>query len=145
MELMYYKDYEIGQMETAASYRVDKEEPMEFAEKWDPQPFHVDEKAAKLSIFGGIIAPSIYTMAIGSWLINQITPKGASMGLLGFHNLQFPHPVRPGDELSLTRQLLKSQTRSDRGIIRFQGKVSKQNGVPVFTFENIVTMKRRPL
>ena len=70
MELKHFEDYEPGQMEIAGSYTVDKEELIDYAAKWDPQPFHVDEEAAKTSIYGGITASSLYTMAIGSWLIH---------------------------------------------------------------------------
>ena len=146
MKLKYFEDYEIGQTETAGSYTADKKEMIACAKKWDPQPFHVDEEAAKASIYGGITAPSIYTMAIADWLGHQFEYTMMSLGLLGYDRMEFPAPVRPGDKLALSSTVIEkreSQSKPDRGIIRFNVVISNQKDEAVLKFEAKVMMAKR--
>ncbi|NQT74604.1 MAG: MaoC family dehydratase N-terminal domain-containing protein [Chloroflexi bacterium] len=146
MKLKYFEDYEVGQTEIAQSYIADKEEMIACARKWDPQPFHVDEEAAKASIYGGITAPSIYTMAITDWLGHQFEYTMVSLGLLGYDHMEFPNPVRPGDTLIMSSTVIEkreSQTKPDRGVVRFNSVVSNQKDEPVLTFEAKVMMAKR--
>ncbi len=147
MKLKYFDDYEVGKTEVARSYIANREEMINCAKKWDPQPFHVDEEAAKASIYGGITAPSIYTMAIADWLGHQFEYKMMSLGLLGYDRMEFPTPVRPGDKLILSSTAIEkreSQTKPDRGVIRFNAVVSNQKDEPVLKFEAKVMMAKRP-
>lgn len=146
MKLKYFEDYEIGQTEVAGRYTANKEEMIACAKKWDPQPFHIDQNAAQASIYGGITAPSIYTLAIADWLGHKFEYKMVSLGLLGYDRMEFPTPVRPGDKLilsSTTIEKRESQTKPDRGIIRFDTVVSNQNDEPVLKFEAKVMMAKR--
>lgn len=146
MKLKYFDDYEVGQTETAGSYVADKDEMISCAKKWDPQPFHVDEKTAQESIYGGITAPSVYTMAIANWLGHQFGYTMMSMGLLSYEHMEFPNPVRPGDILTLSSTIIEkreSRTKPDRGVIRFNTVVSNQKDEPVLTFEVKVMMAKK--
>ncbi|MFO8011237.1 MAG: MaoC/PaaZ C-terminal domain-containing protein [Dehalococcoidia bacterium] len=147
MKLRYFEDYEVGQTEVATGYTADRQEMIDLARKWDPQPFHVDEEAAKATIYGGITAPSIYTMAVAGWLGHRFEPPMASMGLLGYDKMEFRHPVRPGDDLKLSSTVAEkreSATRPDRGLVRYNVTVSNQNDEPVLTFEAKVMVAKRP-
>lgn len=149
MGLLYFEDYQVGQIITSThSYLVEKEELVEFAKKWDPQPFHVDEEAASKSIYGGLTAPAIYTTAVSGWLGNTIEPKGAFMAGLGWYAIDFPNPVRPGDRLSLSSTVIEvreSETRNDRGIVQFANQVMNQNKETVLRAEIATLVARRPM
>ena len=87
----------------------------------------------------------MYMIAVATWLNHQITPKMASMGLFVYQDMQFPNPVRHGDELSLTHEVIEkreSQTKTDRGIILFRGTLSNQRCEPVLIFEATVMTRR---
>ncbi|MFO8011529.1 MAG: MaoC/PaaZ C-terminal domain-containing protein [Dehalococcoidia bacterium] len=149
MKLLYFEDYQVGQIISApGSYLVEKEELIEFASKWDPQPFHIDEEAASNSIYGGLTAPAIYTTAVSGWLGNSIEPKGAFMAGLGWYSIEFPNPVRPGDRLSLSsvvKEVRESGTRNDRGIVRFANVIKNQKGEAVLQSEIATLVARRPI
>jgi len=148
MEPAYFEDYEPGQTIDMGTYTADRDEFMEMARRWDPQVFHVDEEAARDSIYGGLIAPHIYTMAIANWLGNNAEPGMAAMAMLGYDHMRFPNPVRHGDRLTLTSELIgkrESRTRADRGIAVFRGVMTNQNGEPVLTMDATIMMMRRPL
>ncbi len=137
MQLRHYEDYQVGENIGADTYVVDKIEMVEFALKWDPQPFHVDEKAAKASIYGGLTAPSAYIMAVASYLGSHIEPKIAALGALGMTDLEFPNPMRPGDRITLVStvtQKRSSKTRPDRGIIHYNVQLTNQNDETVYTY-----------
>ena len=137
MQLRYYEDYQVGESIKADTYLVDKAELVEFARKWDPQPFHIDEEAAKASLYGGLTAPSVYIMAVASYLGSRIEPKIAALGALGMTDLEFPNPMRPGDRITLVStvtQKRSSKTKSDRGIIHYGVQLTNQNDEPVFTY-----------
>jgi len=148
MQLRYYEDYQIGENIAAAKpYLVDKEELVEFALKWDPQPFHIDEEAAKASIYGGLTAPSVYIMAVASYLGSRIEPKIAALGALGMTDLEFPNPIRPGDRITLVStvtQKRSSKTKKDRGIIYYLVRVANQSDEPVSTYHIKIMVAKRP-
>ncbi len=146
MQLRYYEDYQVGESITADTYSVDKAELVEFARKWDPQPFHIDEEAAKASIYGGLTAPSVYIMAVASYLGSRIEPKIAALGALGMTDLEFPNPMRPGDHINListVTQKRSSKTKPDRGIIHYSVQLTNQNEEPVFTYRIKILVAKR--
>ena len=71
MEEVYFEDYEVGKKTTVGEYVVKKEEVIEFAKKWDPQPFHMDEQAANGSVYGGLTASGVHIMSIRTWLLHK--------------------------------------------------------------------------
>lgn len=104
--MRFYEDIEVGETERIGSYTVTKEEIIDFAERYDPQPFHVDE-AAEDSIYGGLIASGWQTMAVCMrMLVDELVNDQASMGARGADELRWIRPVRPGDTLSLTTEVI---------------------------------------
>ena len=147
MNKRYYEDYEIGFKVFSETYEVEKTEVIEFAKKWDPQPFHIDEEVAKLSIFGGLTASSVHTIAVASYLVNTIKPKPAVLALLGVTDMEFPNPMRPGDKIILSSTVIEKRelkTRPDRGIIHSAIRVANQNDEPVATYILKHMVSRRP-
>ncbi|MBT4512493.1 MAG: acyl dehydratase [Chloroflexi bacterium] len=146
MQLRYYEDYEVGEKAISDTYSVDKTELVEYSKKWDPQPFHVDEEAAKASIYGGLTAPSAYIVAVASLLGNTIEPKIAALGALGMTDMEFPNPMRPGDRItlmSMVTQKRSSKTKPDRGIIHYVVRVTNQNDELVSTYRIKIMVAKR--
>ncbi len=142
----YFEDYEVGQEIVAVSYVVTKQELIDYAKKWDSRPYHVDEEVAKSSIYGSVIAPSSFTIAIAIWLGTQSPQLKAGMGVLGYDRLEFPKPVYPGDILSLHAVITEkkeSKSKSDRGIVYHSFKLRNQNDESVLTGQAKVLMAKR--
>jgi len=143
---MYLEDYKVGLKRTVGEYVVDQDEILEFARKWDPEPFHMDIEAARSSIFGGLVASSTHIFAIRSWLIHKFPDKTQLLAGLGFDNLWFKAPVRPGDHLSLTIETVEvwgSKTKPDRGIVKNQLTLTNQKGEVVLTSKEVILVARR--
>ena len=137
MEPVYFEEIESGEkIAGSALFEVTKEEIIEFAGRWDPRPFHIDEAAAASSVFGGFVACSAHVFSILSWFAAQPERRGASLAALGFDEVRLHHPVRPGDKLSCTFTCLDkrdSASNPDRGIVRHRGVLSNQDGMEVFS------------
>jgi acyl dehydratase len=147
MATRYFEDYEIGNQITTGDHLVTSEEIVDFASRWDPQPFHTDERKAEQSVFQGLTASGAHTFAISVLLRHQFEPKPAVLAGLGYDELRFPNPVRPGDHLSFHSECLEkreSRSKSDRGIIVFRGRVLNQDGQPVATMKSTIMVARRP-
>ena len=127
---------------------VTKESIFEFARQFDPQPFHLDEKAAEQSIFKELTASGWHTAAMSMRLFvtGEFKPVGGSIGL-AVDELRWPQPVRPGDVLKVETEILdvrKSRSKPDRGIIRIRNVTTNQRGEIVQTFLAFVMVRRRP-
>lgn len=108
--MQFFEDIEAGERHSIGSYTITKEEITEFAEKYDPQPFHLDEDAAAESIYGGLIASGWQTIAICMrMLVDELVNEQASMGARGANELRWIRPVRPGDTISLTTEVLETR------------------------------------
>lgn len=145
-EHICFEDIRLNERVSYGEYRVTKEEVVEFARKWDPQPFHVDEEAAGISHYGGLIASAAHTMAISFWLLNRAGRGIQAVGGAGWDKMRLPHPVRPDDRLSLTMECVEkreSRSKPDRGIVRHAVVVTNQEGVVVSSFETTTIIKRR--
>jgi len=148
MQLRYYEEYEVGEKAVSDTYIVDKTELVEYSKKWDPQPFHVDEEAARASIYGGLTAPSVYIMAVASLLGNTIEPRIAALGALGLTDMEFPNPARPGDRLTCLNQTIErreSKTKPDRGILRNRIELKNQNNEIVLSYVVTTMIAKRPV
>jgi acyl dehydratase len=97
----YLEDFAAGQVFTTGRYRVDKEQILAFAKQFDPQPFHTNEEAARKSPFQGLAASGWHTAAMTMRLMvdGEFKPAGGILGV-GFEELSWPRPVRPGQERS---------------------------------------------
>ncbi|TCZ57922.1 MaoC/PaaZ C-terminal domain-containing protein [Roseicella aquatilis] len=125
--LRSFDDLSVGQEFGFGSIRMEREEILDFARRYDPQPFHLDEAAAGASIFGGLIASGLHTQAAAfGHIIRTGWVKDVSLG--GTEQVvRWPAPVRPGDEIGLTarvEELIPSRSKPDRGVakIRYIGR-----------------------
>ena len=129
----YFKDFAVGQVfKSSGRVRVEKDDIVAFARKFDPQPFHLDEEAARHSIFGRLVASGWHTAAITMSLIAAADYRaaGGTIGL-GFDDLRWPMPVFPGDELRIESEIMEvrpSRSRPDRGLVKIRTRTLNQNG-----------------
>ena len=147
MELVYYDDIELHKREILGEYLVDQDEAVEFAEKWDPQLFHIDEEVAKSLPTNGLIVSAVYTLAVITRLGVTKGTQMANMAGLGLENVRFPIPVRPGDRITISGQCIEkreSKSRPDAGIVRYETEVKNQNGEICFTLESVNLVAKRP-
>jgi acyl dehydratase len=147
MKIKYFEDIEVGAEDTnGVVYAVTREDVIEFARRWDPRPFHLDESAASASIFGGLVACSAHVFSIFSWFSTQGETRTASLAALGFDEVGLHAPVRPGDRIHCSMKCLEkreSRSKLDRGIVRFGAVLSNQDGTAVFSaIANILVAKR---
>jgi acyl dehydratase len=145
--LRHYEELPVGEPRELGSRSVSESEIVEFARKWDPQPFHVDRAAARESMFGELVASGLHTMAI----TNRIVADGfyldvAVLGGPGIENIRFTEPVRPGDTLTVTLEVVsKRVTESDasRGLVRMAQRTTNQDGTQVLSMEVLSLVARR--
>jgi acyl dehydratase len=110
----HFEDYVVGETIEVGSYPVTKEEIIAFAEQYDPQPFHIDENAARNSIFGGLIASGWHTAAICMrMLVENHLNNVASAGGRGVDELRWHTPLRPGDVLSVRMEIIEKRSLED--------------------------------
>jgi acyl dehydratase len=143
----YFEDFHIGQVVKGKQYyEVTKEEVIEFARKWDPFPFHTDERAAKDSIFKGLTAPAVMVIAISSWLWHTVDGKLAMVSGLGWKEVRFLQPVRPDDKLSIKFECVDvrpSESKPYCGIVSTRVTVTNQKGEAVLSLLDSYLVQRR--
>jgi acyl dehydratase len=120
----YLEDYAIGQVYQSGRMRVDAAGIKAFAAEFDPQPFHTDEVTAAHTIFRGLAASGWHTAAVTMRLMvdGDLKPAGGIIGM-GFEEFSWPHPVRPGDELHITSEVLEvrpSKSRPEQGLLKLR-------------------------
>jgi len=146
MTILYYDDIEIGATSSFGDYEITKDEVVEFASRWDPQPFHIDEQVAEASIYGSLTASGSHIMAIRTWLLFHQPGRLAVIGALGWDEVRFPNPARVGDRLSVTMEYLdkkESQSKPDRGIVRARITVTNQKGTTVLEHIDVILVAKR--
>jgi acyl dehydratase len=144
----YLEDFTAGQVYRSGRLRVDKDQIIAFARQFDPQSYHLDEEVARKSVFGGLVASGWHTAALTMRLLvdGEFRPAGGILGV-GFDELSWPRPVRPGDELhteSEVLEVLPSTSRPDRGLIRVRTSTLNQNGETVQIYTGNLLVRRRP-
>ena len=147
MKELYFEDIMIGQKWESPEYLVTRDEIIDFAKKWDPQPFHIDEKAAARSIFKILTASVAHTFAIMSYLVNQIEERVLFLAGLGTPKFEIPRPVLPGDRIRLQRRVLSkhlSRTKPDRGIVTVEYLVKNQDNQIVLDTGHKIMVPCRP-
>ncbi|HET9925720.1 MAG TPA: MaoC family dehydratase [Methylomirabilota bacterium] len=146
--MKYFEDVEIGETTRFGRYEVTREEIVDYARQFDPQPFHLDEEAARASMFGGLIASGWHTGAMFIRMVcDDMVPEAATAGSMGFDDLKWLKPVRPGDVLSVesvVRGKSESGSRPDRGTVKIESRVSNQRGEVVMSLVSLVIYLRRP-
>ncbi len=145
--MRYFEDIHPGEVVELSSYVVTREEILDFARKYDPQPFHVDDEAARESPFGGLVASGWHTAAIFMRLfVDGILSESASMGSPGVEGIRWTAPVRPGDVLTGRVHVVAatpSETRPDRGTVVTESEVTNQDGEVVMTLRARGFFRRR--
>jgi acyl dehydratase len=133
----YFEDFAAGQVVELGSHAVSEAEILDFARRFDPQPFHVDPAAARESVFGGLIASGWHTGAMWMRLyVDSMLGNTSAQGSPGIEELRWLAPVRPGDTLRGRLTVLEatpSDRRPDRGTIRIRGEMVNQDGVVVMS------------
>jgi len=135
MRNAYLEDLSVGQRFGSGTVRVSAEDIVRFAQDFDPQPFHLDPALAGQTLFGGLAASGWHTAALTMRLLveGEFVPAGGFIGA-GFDELAWPVPVRPGDELHVTSEILalrRSQSRPMQGVIKVRNLTINQNGETV--------------
>jgi acyl dehydratase len=148
-KLIYLDDLEVGQTTYFGSYQVTREEVIEFARKYDPQPFHLSDEAAAKTHFGRLAASGWHTCAMTMALIARqvVETEQAGLGSPGVDNLRWLKPVFPGDTLhvsSTVTEVRPSRSKPAIGSFRSDTIVTNQEKDAVLTFTSIVLMRRRP-
>ncbi|MDD2735751.1 MAG: MaoC/PaaZ C-terminal domain-containing protein [Desulfuromonadaceae bacterium] len=134
MNVRFWDDLTEGERLDCRSITFTLQEIMEFARKYDPQTFHIDEQAAAASRFGGIIASSLQTLSACTRVIVDAQGDMAILSGLHIEQVQLPNPVRPDDVLSLQvywTDLIRSRSKPDRGMATARFKAVNQNGAIV--------------
>jgi acyl dehydratase len=147
--MRYFEDLEVGSETDFGSYEVTREEVIEFAGKYDPQPFHLSDEAAAKTHFGRIAASGWHTAAMTMAVIARhvVADQQAGLGSPGIDELRWLKPVYPGDTLHVRGRILEktpSRSRPDMGSFRTETVVTNQDGVAVMRYTSIALMRRRP-
>ena len=144
----YFEDYVPGSTHEFGTIKVTEPEIVEFAGKYDPQPFHVDPAAAASGPFGGLIASGWHTVSLTMrLLVENYLSEVASLGSPGIDELRWSKPVRPGDELRARVTVLEtrpSKSKPDRGLVRSGIEVLNQDGDVVCGMTALNFLLRRP-
>ena len=147
--MIYFEDLEVGAETYFGSYDVTREEVLEFARKYDPQPFHLSDEEAAKTHFGRIAASGWHTGAMSMAVIARhvVAHEQAGLGSPGIDELRWLRPVYPGDTLHVSGKIIEktpSRSKPFRGSFRTHTTVTNQDEVPVMTFTSIVLIRRRP-
>lgn len=145
--MRYWEDFRVGETFDLGSVTIDGDEMVRFAERFDPQPFHVDPVAAKDTSFGGLIASGWFTGSLFMRLYVQAVLSGAaSEGSPGLSELRWLAPVRAGDVLAgrlTVLDMAPSSTKTTRGTVFLRGELLR-DGAPVLTTTFRGLFGRRP-
>jgi acyl dehydratase len=144
----YLEDFAPGQVYVSGRLRVDRDRIKSFAREFDPQPFCLDEQAARGTLFEGLAASGWHTAAMTMRLLvaSDLKPAGGIVGA-GIDDLSWLYPVRPDDELQVVGEVLEvqpSKSRSDQGVVKLKMTTSNQVGNPVQIATASLIVRRRP-
>jgi acyl dehydratase len=147
MQRLYLEDLHVGQRFASASERLTLEQITRFAAEYDPQPFHLDETAARSSLLEGLVASGWHTACVSMRLLvgGGLPVAGGIIGTGG--ELLWLKPVRPGDTLHVETEVLEivpSRSKPDRGMIRVRALTINQDGETVQSFTPRLVVPRRP-
>jgi acyl dehydratase len=147
--MIYFEDLEVGKETYFGSYEVTREEVLEFARKYDPQPFHLSDEEAAKTHFGRLAASGWHTSAMTMAVIvrHMGEEPQAGLGSPGVDELRWLKPVYPGDTLHVRSTIVDktpSRSKPEIGSFRSATVVVNQDDVPVLTFTSIVLIRRRP-
>ena len=143
----YWGDMQPGSVRDLGTITPTREEIIAFATQFDPQPFHLDDDAAKASVFGGLCASGWHTCSMAMRLmVTQFLQKSASLGSPGLENVQWKKPVFPNDTLHLQHTILETRpmrSKPDVGLVRTAWDMHNQHGESVLHMEGWGMFRRR--
>jgi acyl dehydratase len=144
---LYLDDLAVGQRFTSGTHQLDAAQIVAFARQFDPQPFHLDDAAARGTMFGGLAASGWHTAAITMRLTVEggLPLAGGFIGVGG--EIGWPTPARPGDVLRVHSEIVEvrpSRSKPDRGIVTFRSETRTQRGDVVQVFTGTLIVPRRP-
>jgi acyl dehydratase len=148
--LVYFEDLKEGEQYWGSEGVVDKAEMLEYAQKNDPWPFHVDEEAARAGVFGGLIASGGYTITLVyrslTHVYNTVDTAWAFQGGFEWPNVKFLLPIRPGDRLRarITIQRKRTTSKPGRGVVTALTEAVTQGGAVAYSNEVVFLMATRP-
>lgn len=146
-DLIHFEDFASGQVYDLGALTVTREEIIDFASEFDPQPFHLEEDAGKVSILGGLAASGWHTGSLvmrllATNLLNKTTGRGSP----GISKLQWKRPVFPGDTLTASAEILDTKelrSKPDLGIVMVRVTAANQQGTVVLLWENPILFAKR--
>jgi acyl dehydratase len=146
--MRYLEDFQAGDVVELGQCTITKESIVAFAREFDPQVFHVDEEAAKTTIYGGLLASGWHTGSLMMRLLyDGLLKDTVSLGSPGIDELRWLRPVRPGDTLSgrfTVLEVTPSRSKPDRGVLRSLMEMRNQHGDVVLTIKGLGMFARRP-
>jgi acyl dehydratase len=140
------EDFHVGQRFTSATQVMEADAIKAFARQFDPQPFHLDEEAAKATLFGGLVASGWHTASVSMRLqVDSGLPiAGGIIGIGG--EMSWPRPTRPGDILRVVSEIAEvtpSRSRPDRGVVRVRSETRNQRDEVVQILDARLLVRRR--
>ena len=148
MSEKFFEDFAVGQKFSSGTIEITAERIKSFAAAFDPQPFHLDDEAAKGSLFGGLAASGWHTAAVTMRLLvdSDLKIAGGTIGA-GGEDLRWPQPVRPGDVLRLEIEVIDvraSRSRPALGIVKVRLTTLNQHDRAVQVSTPVLMVRRRP-
>jgi acyl dehydratase len=144
----YLEDYTDGEEIRAPGVTLTEADVIEFAFRYDPQPFHIDKMAAEQSIYGGLIASGWQVAILAFRMLVQVGLVGrGSLGSPGLDAVRWHLPARPGDTLypvATVSQVRASKTKPDRGVVTLAYRVDNQAGETVMSWQGVQLVAKRP-
>jgi acyl dehydratase len=146
---LYLEDFSPGQTFASASVTMDADAIKGYARQFDPQPFHLDERAAEATFFKGLAASGWHTVSVTMRLLvdGGLPIAGGIIGA-GVDEIRWPRPTRPGDTLRLVTEVLEvrpSKSRPDQGLMKVRTTTLNQNDEPVQVMVSNLVVMRRPM
>ncbi len=146
-DIYHFEDFQPGQIFELGSISVSKDEIIDFAAEFDPQPFHLDEEAGKASLLGGLAASGWHTGAMVMRLLaTGLLNRSSGQGSPGIDELKWQKPVYPGDTLTARAEVLTSKelrSKPDLGIVTFRVTAANQDQTQVLFWENPILFRKR--
>ena len=146
--MIYFEDLPVGDVRESPPRTITREEMIAFARQYDPQPFHLDEEAARKTIYGGLIASGWLTVSVMMRLLWDTFLKDAvTLGSPGSDEIRWLKPVRPGDTVRARFTVVEavpSRSKPDRGVVKTLTEIMNQHGEIVMTMRGLGMFGRRP-
>jgi acyl dehydratase len=148
LQSRWFDDFQVGERFEFGAYEVTEQEIIDFARRYDPQPFHLDHAAAAASHFGGLVASGWMSNGVLMRLLcDHFIPRVSSMGSPGVDEVRWLKPVRPGDVLRARVEVVEtrpSRSKPDRGVMSCRHELVNQKDEVVLSMRGMGMYRRRP-